>query len=167
MHVPPYYKRPGWQRFFVGMFFGALLSYWVVLFMYGTMYERQIKENSSIQAELDDAQDKINALMKDNQDLNEKSKKPVTINEIVLEIINAEDLKIDRLLLLQLESLVKEEIKDVFGKDIQAISDSDILLISAIENKSFKVDDFTYSFEIKRLIISSTIRIVAKADIAD
>jgi hypothetical protein len=167
MHVPPYHKRPGWQRFLVGMFFGALISYWVVLFMYGTMYERLLEENSSIQSELRDAEDKIDALTKDNQDLNERSKKPVTIDEIHLEILNAKELKIDMLLLHQLEGLVKEEIKDVLGKDIQTISDSDVLLISAIENKTFKVDDFTYSFKIKRLIISSTIRIVAQGEISN
>ncbi|WP_047981604.1 sporulation membrane protein YtrI [Ornithinibacillus contaminans] len=167
MHVPPYHRRPGWQRFFVGVLFGALLAYWIVIFMYGTMYERLLAENSSIQKELHDAQLKIEALEKDKEDLNEKNKQSITVEEIDLEILNADDLKIDKLLQNQLEELIKEEIKEILGSNVDTIAENDVLLLSSIENKTFRVDDFTYSFEIKRLIISKTVKIVTEAKISD
>ncbi|WP_042146356.1 sporulation membrane protein YtrI [Paucisalibacillus sp. EB02] len=167
MHIPRYYRKPGWQRFLVGIFFGGLISYWVVLFMYGTMYERLLEENSKIQEKLNDAENKILALEKDKEDLNEKSKQKITIEEIDLVILNAKDLKIDKLLLHQLEGLVKEEIDDIIGRNIESIADSDSLLFSSIENKTFKVDDFTYYFEIERLIISPTVRIVVNAKLSN
>ncbi|MEN2765575.1 sporulation membrane protein YtrI [Ornithinibacillus xuwenensis] len=163
MHVPPYHKKPGWQRFLVGIFFGALLAYWVVMFMYGTMYERLLEENSSISKELDDAQSRIEVLEKDN----EKSNQPTTVEEVHLEILNAEELKLDTLLQHQLEKLVKEEVEAIIGKDIQAIAENDDLLVASIENKPFKVDDFTYNFEIRRLIIAPTVKIVTNADISN
>ena len=167
MHVPRHHQKPGWQRFLVGIFFGALISYWVVLFMYGTMYERLLEENGEIQEKLNDAEKKVLALEKDKADLNELSKQKVTVEEIDLEIINATDLKIDTLLQHQLESLVKEEIDDIIGREIQSIGESDTLIFSAIENKTFKVDDFTYYFEIERLVIAPTVRIVVKAKISN
>ena len=167
MHVPRYHKKPGWQRFLVGIFFGALISYWVVLYMYGTMYERLLEENSEIQEKLEDAENKVLALEKDKADLNEKSKQKITVEEIDLEILNATDLKIDHLLQLQLESLVKEEIKNIIGKDIQSIGESYSLLFSAIENKTFQVDDFTYYFVMESLVIAPTVRIIVKAKISN
>ncbi|WP_010099148.1 sporulation membrane protein YtrI [Ornithinibacillus scapharcae] len=168
MHVPRYHKKPGWQRFLVGVFFGGLISYWVVLFMYGTMYERLIKENSELQNDLTDANSRIEVLMKDNESLDEKSRQPITIEGIQLQILNAKDLNIDSLLQTQLEGLVKEQIKDIIGKDIKSIADSDSLIFSSIENKTYVVDDFTYSFDIERLIlVAPTVRIVVIAKISN
>ena len=167
MHVPRYHKKPGWQRFLVGMLFGALISYWVVIFMYGTMYQEKVIENSKLQEELNDAENRIQALEKDNEDLNEKSKQKIVIEEIELEILNAKELKIDMLLQNELESLVKEEIKDIIGKDLLMVAESDTLLLSSIENKSYKVDDFSYDFEIKRLIIAPTVRIIVNGKISN
>lgn len=167
MHVPRYHKKPGWQRFLVGMLFGALISYWVVIFMYGTMYQEKVIENSKLQEELNDAENRIQALEKDNEDLNEKSKQKIVIEEIELEILNAKELKIDMLLQNELESLVKEEIKDIIGKDLLMVAESDTLLLSSIENKSYRVDDFSYDFEIKRLIIAPTVRIIVNGKISN
>lgn len=168
MHVPSYHKRPGWQRFLIGVFFGGLISYWIVLFMYGTMYERLIKENSELQNALNDANSRIEVLKKDNENLDEKSRQPATIEGIQLQILNAEDLKIDSLLQIELEGLVKEEIKDIIGKDIKSIANSDSLIFSSIENKTYVVDDFTYSFDIERLIlVTPTVRIVVIAKISN
>lgn len=167
MHVPRYHKKPTWQRFLVGMFLGGLISYWIVIFMYGTMYEKLIIENSNLKEQLNDAENRIEVLEKDKRELNEKSNQKITIEEINLEILNAEDLKIDRLLQNQLESLVKEEIKGIIGKDLLTIAESDSLLFSSIENKTFKVDDFSYNLEIKRLIIAPTVRIMANAKISN
>ena len=167
MHVPRYHKKPGWQRFLVGMLFGALISYWVVIFMYGTMYQEKVIENSKLHEELNDAENRIQALEKDNEDLNEKSKQKIVIEEIELEILNAKELKIDMLLQNELESLVKEEIKDIIGKDLLMVAESDTLLLSSIENKSYKVDDFSYDFEIKRLIIAPTVRIIVNGKISN
>ncbi|WP_047985081.1 sporulation membrane protein YtrI [Ornithinibacillus californiensis] len=167
MHVPQYHKKPGWQRFLVGIFFGALISYWVVLFMYGDMYESLLKEYSKVENKLHDAEKRISVLEEDNEDLNKKSNQKITIEEIDLEILNAKDLKIDILLQDQLERLVKEELEDIIGIDIQTIAASDSLIVSSIENKNFKVDDFTYSFEIKRLVIATTVKIVVHANLSD
>ncbi|MUK86865.1 hypothetical protein GMD78_00420 [Ornithinibacillus sp. L9] len=167
MHVPPYHKKPSWQRFFVGVFFGALISYFVIIFMYGTMYERLLEENSTIQSKLKDAENYIEALEEDNENLDQKSKQPTTVESIELEITNAEQLRIDKLLLVQLEDLVKEEISHIIGQDINIVYESNQLLEATIENKNFKVDDFTYSLEINRLLIHKTVKISAKAKISN
>ncbi|SET44830.1 hypothetical protein SAMN05216389_111137 [Oceanobacillus limi] len=167
MHIPPYHKKPGWQRFLAGVFFGALISYFVVIFMYGTMYERLVEENSTLQLELSEANNRIDALKEDNQSLDEQSKKPMTVENIELEITNAEDMRIDTLLLVQLEQMVQEEIKHIIGQDINVVNESNELLLATIENKNFKVDDFTYNFEIKRLFISKNVKISAEAKISN
>ncbi|MFD2046311.1 sporulation membrane protein YtrI [Ornithinibacillus salinisoli] len=167
MHIPPYHKKPGWQRFLAGVFFGALISYFVLIFMYATMYERLLEENSNIRSELTEAKNYIKALEEDKQNLDEKSKQPITVESIELEITNAEQLRIDKLLLVQLEDLMKEEIKHIIGQDVNTVYESNQLLEATIENKDFKVDDFIYTFEIKRLLINKKVKISAEAKISN
>ncbi|MDY0408658.1 sporulation membrane protein YtrI [Virgibacillus soli] len=165
MHIPPFYKKVGWQRFFVGVFFGALLSYLVVIFMYGKMYSALVEENMSLQSELSTIQKQNKALTEDNENLDERAKKPWLVQNIYIEILNPDDLKIDKLIEHQLVELAKEEINHLIGQEVRSVSESAELLISTIENKAFKVDDFAYRFNVQKLIIDRQIKIHVDVDI--
>lgn len=167
MHIPPYYKKKSWQRFFIGTFLGAVIAYMVIIYMYGSMYEKLYVENLEFSSQIKSLQKQNEALLKDKDDLSEKSKEPLTVNTIEIEIINEEKLRLDSLIVYQLEEMIKEEINHIIGQDVSVIDNSDLLLISTIENKVFPVDDFSYYFEVTRLTISQNVKITVKTKVSD
>ncbi|WP_077327461.1 sporulation membrane protein YtrI [Virgibacillus siamensis] len=167
MHIPPYYKKPSWQRFFAGAFFGACIAYFIFVYMHGFMYEQLLGENKDLQSQVAELKKQNEALLQDNQDLNEKTEEPLTVNSIEITITNQDELRLDKLIIHDLEELMKEEIDHIIGKDVSIIDESAQLLISSLENKEYTVDDFNYGFTIKKLTISKTLKITAEAELAD
>ncbi|MFC2948643.1 sporulation membrane protein YtrI [Virgibacillus sediminis] len=167
MHIPPYHRKKTWQRFIVGAVTGAVMAYLVYLYIYGSLYEQLLEENYQLQSELEEVKRHNEALLEDNEELDKKTKTPVTVETIQVKISNGKDLKLDDLILHQLEEMIKEEINHLVGKDLSAIANSDELLISTIENKSFTVDGFTYFFKIEKLLISTDIKLTAEAELSN
>lgn len=163
MHIPLLYKQKNWQLIFVGLFFGSLIAYGVLMYMYGEMYEDLLEKNMALQSELNDVKKQNESLLETNEDLDEQTKQPVTVDDIKLTIRNKDELKLDTFTTHKLEELVKEEINHLIGQDINTISKSEELLTSAIENKTYRVDDFSYEFTIVKLTITTTIKITIKA----
>ncbi|MEK3908919.1 sporulation membrane protein YtrI [Oceanobacillus sp. FSL W7-1309] len=159
MHIPPYHKKPSWQLFFAGAFIGGIIAYFILIYMYGTMYEELLAENLELSSQVNDLKEQNAALLQDKEDLSEKSEEPLTINSISVTIVDGERLKLDRLIEHQLEEMVKEQISHIIGQEISIIDKSDQLLQSTIENKGFTIDDFTYYFEVKKLTISMDLKI--------
>ena len=44
MRIPPYYRKPAWQRFFSGMAVGAFISWFLFLYMNGVSIEKNAKK---------------------------------------------------------------------------------------------------------------------------
>ncbi|MFD1851910.1 sporulation membrane protein YtrI [Oceanobacillus bengalensis] len=168
MHIPPYHKKPSWQLFIVGAAFGAIISYFVLIYMYGSMYEALMEENLELQSENNDLNTQNEALLADNENLNEETNKEPTVESIEVEIVNGEKLKLDRLIMHELQEMIKEEINHLIGEDISIIAKSDFLLERAIENKGFTIEDFTYYFDIRKLkLISSTLELTLDAKLTN
>lgn len=163
MHIPPYHRNRNWQRFFLGVFLGGMIAYCVLLFMYGSMYEDIYEENLTLRTQLQELKNQNDALLQAKEDSEEEEKALLKINKIEVDISNAEDLLLDRLIIHELESMIKQDLNHVIGQDIQVLSESANLLISAIENKSYSIDNFTYNFEITQLTISQNLRLTLVA----
>lgn len=163
MHIPPMYKRPAWQRFLIGTVVGAFLAYLVLLFIYGTIYEQVVQENSELRASNKELTNFNNALLEDQEEAEEKESTPYTIERIDIVIENEDELRLDRLATHQLEELIMDEIDLIIGKNVQSTAENNELLIATIENKTFKVDDFIYTFEVSKFILYSTVKITLQA----
>ena len=159
MHIPPYHKKPSWQRFFAGLFFGGIISYGVFIFMYGTMYEKLLAENYILSSQVRELEEQNDALLKDKKENDERSNMPITISSIDIAIEGGEQLRMDRLIEHQLEEMIKEEVANLIGQEVEIVSQSDQLLISTIENKGYKLDDFTYHFRVLKLTIATELKI--------
>lgn len=165
MHIPPLHKRPGWQRFLIGTVVGAFVAYIILLFMYGTIYEQIVQENSELRASNKELTKYNSALLEDQEESEEIESKPYTIERIQLVIENEQELRLDRLATHQLEELILDEIDLIIGKSVQSTAESNELLIATIENKSFKIDDFTYTFKVSKFILYSTVKITLHASL--
>ncbi|MFP3361615.1 hypothetical protein R0K17_30370, partial [Planococcus sp. SIMBA_143] len=65
----------------------------------------------------------------------------------------------DSLVVPKLEELVKDEISHITGQSVSIVDEIDQLLISAIENKEYTIDDIHYQFTVRKLTISETVKV--------
>lgn len=87
MHIPPYHKKATWQRFFIGTVIGAILSYGVYLYIYGSLYEQLLEENLELEAEVTELERQNEALTQDKEDLDEQTQQPITVETIEINTI--------------------------------------------------------------------------------
>lgn len=146
------------------MLAGAVIAYIVLIFMYGKMYENLMTENIKLNSEIQDLERRNEALLQDKESLEERN---FIIQSIEIEFSNAEELRMDRLIIHQLENLIKNEIDQIIGKEIDSVADNDELLITVIENKTFTIDDLSYEFEVVKMSITERLRITLEASLTD
>lgn len=163
MHIPPYYKKPGWQRFFVGMFMGGVLAFAVFLFMYGTHVEGWIEENVRLRTAISDLEKQYDSLNKDNKELTEKNSDKITVKSVDIEFVNEKKMLsnglIDRLSVYKLRELANKQLPDLIGKDITSLSENVSLLYSALESKIYKIDEFAYELKVERILFHNELKI--------
>lgn len=155
MHIPPYHKKSSWQRFFFGAFIGGVIAYILLLYMYGAMYESLLEENLELNMMVTDLQSQNDALLSESS----KRDAPPMIQEIEILFVNENSIKSDKLLLSQLQAVIKKEIEHLIGTEVKIVSASEDLLVSAIENKSFKIDNINYRFTVFSLTITEKLRL--------
>ena len=164
MHVPPYHKKRSYQIFLLGVFVGTIIAYIILSFMHGKMYENVVTENIRLQTTVKELERKNEALLADKENLEGKQ---YVIQSIDIHFSNAEQFKFDRLIVHELEDLIKSEVNQIIGKEIDSIADNDELLISLIENKTFTIDDLSYQFIVEKLSISETVRFTLRATLTN
>ncbi|HLQ72421.1 MAG TPA: sporulation membrane protein YtrI [Bacillota bacterium] len=167
MRVPSYHKQTTWQRFFVGCFIGAIFSYVIFIYMYGSMYETLIEEKLHLESEVGELKDQNEALLQDKKDLDKEKSEKTTVDEIDITIENKDELEIDRLLIHELEGKIRETLKHIIGQEVSIVGASMHLLVSTLEKQKIEIDDYTYQFHITRLIISEKTKITLEASIVN
>lgn len=166
MHVPHYHKKRSWQIFLLGVFAGSIIAYLVFSLMYSKMYEQILTQNVQLRTQVTELEHQNEALLQDQED-REEQKTGHTVQKIEIEFSNHNELRLDRLIIHELEDLLKNEINYIIGKDIESLTENDDLLITVIENKTFTIDDLSYQFEVKKLFISEQVKVTLHIKLAD
>lgn len=148
MRIPQYYQKPTWQRFFAGMVVGAIISWVVFLYLYGTLHERQLQLINNQNNQILDLERKRQVLLEDINKLNEENKNRLKIQDIKVEILNTNKFGLDSLIKHKLESGVVNDLNHLLTRDIESVSSNKELLRKSIENKIYEIDEKKY-----RLII--------------
>lgn len=157
MHVPPYHKKRSWQIFAVGVFAGSIVAYLVLIFMYGEMYANLLTEMTELKAEKQQLERQNEALLRDKEQLQEETE--WIVQSIDINFTNSRDFRFDRLTAHQLAGQIKDELKEIIGKDVQSVAENSELIESLIEKSVFTIDELSYSFEIKKMVFSEQITI--------
>lgn len=163
MHIPPYHRKTVWQRFFVGALIGGVIAYCIFAYMYNSMYEQMLEDNLELKSQVTEVKNQNEALLEEKEDWDKQNQKELTVESVEVTIANDKDLKLDHLIVHQMEEMIKDEVKQVIGQDLSIVSESDQLLTSTIENKEFAFEDFHYNFKVSRLTISQTVKITVEA----
>ncbi|MFT4415156.1 sporulation membrane protein YtrI [Fredinandcohnia humi] len=159
MRVPPFYQKPGWQRFFAGVAVGALISWFVFLYQFGVLQEKQLQLLTTQQSEIKDLQDRNNTLIEDAKKLNESNKNKLKIQDFKVEFINQKKHDLGTLNLHILSDAVIKDLNHLIGKDIESVSINKELLRKAIENKQYTLDDKNYKLQIYAIYFDTTLEI--------
>ncbi|MFD2926215.1 sporulation membrane protein YtrI [Halobacillus naozhouensis] len=155
MYIPPQVRSTEWRRFFAGMVFGIIFGYVLFVFINGQLQEQLLEENIELSTDLKDTEAKYEKLLNAEEEEEEERTKGLTVQEIVVEFQNAKELEVDKLTQHQLSSMVKEQLTSLTGEKIEDAAKQRELIVSAIENKRFKVDDFIYLLTVEQLVIAN------------
>ncbi|WP_150222998.1 sporulation membrane protein YtrI [Bacillus atrophaeus] len=153
MRVPQLYRKPGWQRFFAGMMCGAVISWVIFLFTYGTFQEEQVTLIAEQQEHVKDLNNQISIYQEDLHKLNEDNKKMLLIQSVDVKLLNSEKYKISQPDKTKFEEHIKDDISEVITKDIESVYKTKELLKRTIENKIYTINEKKYEAEVKELII--------------
>lgn len=151
MHFSPYHKKPTWQKFLAGMFFGAVVAYTVFTFMYGKMYESLLAKNIQLHADIATLTKQYDALIEQKEKLEQTM--PYTIGSTEVHFTNEKQFQQDALIQHQLTNMIKKELETFIGKPVQSVAENDTLLIKLIENNVYTIDDLTFELQVKKLFI--------------
>ncbi|MFS0865255.1 sporulation membrane protein YtrI [Fredinandcohnia sp. 179-A 10B2 NHS] len=164
MRIPPLYEKPGWQRFFAGVAVGALISWFVFLFQFGVLQEKQIQLLTKQQSKINDLEDRNNTLIEDYEKLNEENKSKLKIQDFKVEFANQKKYDLGKLNLHILSDAVMQNLNHLIGKDIESVSKNKELLRQAIE-KEYKLDDKVYRLKTYSIYFDTTLEITLNIEL--
>lgn len=159
MRVPPYHQKPGWQRFFAGVIIGALISWFVFLFQFGILQDKQIQKISEQELEISDLKKSKEILIEDAKKLNEENKSKLKIQDFEIVFANRKKVELSSLDLHHMKTAVMEDLNSLIGQDIQSLSKNKELLFRTIENRLYEMDDKTYKLKIHTVFVDTTLEI--------
>lgn len=167
MRIPPYYRLPSFQRLFVGMALGGVISWCIFLYIFGEWQEEYSKQIEKQKEEIRDLTNEKNIWQEDFKELNKKNQELLMVQEIKVKITNGDKYKIDSFSLYEIEEAVKEDVSMLLAKDIDTAFKSRDLIKKVISNKPVKVNDKRYKLEVKEIVFYTTISIQIQIQLAN
>jgi uncharacterized protein YjdB len=159
MRIPSLYKERKWQVFFAGAAIGAVISWVIFLYIHGSFLEDQRRSMIDQREKIRQLQLQANILMEDKQKLNEENKQKLVIQEIKISILRTEKYNMTSLLKEQLTRAVYADLQHLLLQNVESISENRELLTTAIENKTYEIDDSEYTFQVKTIFFYTTLDI--------
>lgn len=157
MRIPPFFERPGWQRFFAGVIIGMLIGWFFFIYQYGQVYEGLTLRISKQETVINSQQKRIDDLVSEQTKLNEENQKKLTIQQIEIIYLNDRKLRLNQLTLFELRQQALNELQ-VERKDIETVANMKDLMIRALENKVFHVGEGRYRLDVKEVYLFTTLR---------
>ncbi|WP_078555475.1 sporulation membrane protein YtrI [Bacillus alkalicellulosilyticus] len=167
MRIPPYYRRPGWQRFFGGVLLGMLIGWAFFVYNFGTIHEKLIYDIKMKNITIEEQKETIEKLRNEETRLNEEKEKRLTVQEIKITFSNDRQLKLNELTIYELQHSVSNELKEVKGKSISSVVETKELLLRSIENKVFEIGERKYRLIRDEMYIYTTLELHMKIEIVN
>ncbi|WP_251549561.1 sporulation membrane protein YtrI [Neobacillus muris] len=159
MRIPPYYRKPSWQRFFAGMGIGGAISWCIFLYIFGVWQEESSKLIQKQQNDIEELKNDIKIWQADYEELNKQNLEKITVQKINIKITNGDRYKLDDLSIFQTEEAVRDDIKMVLAKDLETVAKSKELIKKIIENEPVKLNAKRYRLKVTEMVIYTTLSI--------
>ena len=162
MRIPPLYQKPTWQRFFVGVVIGSLISWFVFLYMYGVLQEKQINKIHKQNSIIHEMSNKIGIWEKDYNRLNEEVEKKLLIEDVKVVVLNGKQYHLELLSVAEAEELIEDDLTSLIAKEVETVYTSKNLLKKSIENKIIEINKKRYRLEVVEIFFYTTMNIEVK-----
>jgi hypothetical protein len=159
MRIPPYYRRPSWQRFFAGAAVGGAISWCIFLYIYGVWQEENTELLRKQQQDIIDLNEEKKIWQEEYKEMNKRNIEQLTVQKINIKITNWEKYKLDLLSVSETEDSVKDDISMMLAKDLDTVYKSKDLLKKIIENKPIKINDKRYKLKVKEMVVYTNLSI--------
>jgi hypothetical protein len=159
MRIPPYYRRPSWQRLFSGMAIGGAISWCIFLYIFGVWQEENSKLIQKQREDIKELKDEIKIWQEDYANLNQENLEKITVQKINIKITNSEKFRLDDFSVFQAEEAVRDDIKVVLAKDLETVAKSKDMIKKIIENKPITLNEKRYKFKVKEMVIYTTLTV--------
>ncbi|MFS0775695.1 sporulation membrane protein YtrI [Neobacillus sp. 3P2-tot-E-2] len=159
MRIPPYYRRPSWQRFFAGMVIGGAISWCIFIYIFGVWQEKHTALIDKQSEEIIDLKEEKKIWQEEYKEINKRTIEQLTIQKINIKITNWEKYKLDLLSVSEIEDSVKDDISMMIAKDIDTVYKSKELIKKIIQNKPVKLNDKRYKLNVREMVIFTTLSI--------
>ncbi|GAF14962.1 hypothetical protein JCM19045_4301 [Bacillus sp. JCM 19045] len=150
MYIPNYKKHRGWLRFFAGILIGALIGWGFFLAEYGQKHDHFHGELGKKEILIKDLQAKNAQFINDLTTQNEENAKQLIVQTLSVTILNADKYHLSQLNLYELRQQILKELQHLQGTSIETIAHLTEVMESAVQNKSYLINDNVYTIEIKR-----------------
>ncbi|WP_377888188.1 sporulation membrane protein YtrI [Alkalihalobacillus sp. R86527] len=161
MRVPQVYSRKGWQKFLAGLSVGVIFGWLFFLMLFGIMYEKQITTIKEQKIKISDLKTQNRTLLDDQENYdNEDIEKTLLIKGIVVTFDKEQDLSLNSLTKHELKKAVQDELNDLLNKDLGSVAHTRSFIIKSLENKTLMINDIEYGFEVKQMIVYTTVEVV-------
>jgi hypothetical protein len=164
MRIPPFYRRPSWQRFFAGMAVGGAVSWCIFLYIFGDLQEKHSALIQTQKQEIVDLKAEKQIWQEEYKEMNKRNIEQLTIQKINVKITNWEKFHLDTLSVLETEDSVRDDISMMIAKDTDTVFKSRELLKKIIQNKTVKINDKRYKLDVKEMYFFTTLTIHLEID---
>lgn len=138
---------------------GGIIAWGIFLYTYGGFQDKQLRILIQQQEIIQQLEIEKNVLIDDKQQLNEETKENLVIQDIQVTITNTKQIKLDALLQEQLTNAMLEDLHDLLTQHVESVASNRSLLKKMIENKEYKIDDYTYSFHVETIYFDTILDI--------
>lgn len=159
MRIPPFYRRPAWQRFFAGMAVGGAVSWCIFLYINGVWQEKHTKLIGIQKQQIKDLQEEKKIWQDEYKEMNKRTIEKLTIQKVNIKITNSERYKLDSLSVLETEDSVKDDISMMIAKDMETAYKSKELIKKIIENKKVAINGKRYKLKVQEMTIYTTLSV--------
>lgn len=162
MKPPNITSSQEWQRFFVGVVIGAIISWLLYFYMHGVMQEKQILLIAKQKDTIAELTRNLEIWKKDYELLNEDIEKKIKIQDITVTIENYKTYKLDLLSVIEAQKGIRNDLSSLITKDLETVYKGKLLIKKTIENKIIEINDKKYTFEVSEMMFYSTLILEVK-----
>ncbi len=159
MRIPPLYRRKGYQRFFAGIIIGIIIGWSFFMLSYGELQDDYIKLIREKDNQIGKLKNTIDHYQDEDIQKNKEIEKKLRIQEIDITFLNQEKIKLVGLSKIELEKSIHFQLHDLLTKDIESVSKHTNLIVKALENKTFIIENEKFQVKVYQMHLYTTLRL--------
>ncbi|MFB5663590.1 sporulation membrane protein YtrI [Alteribacillus sp. HJP-4] len=167
MRIPPYYRKPGWQRFFAGVAIGTLAGWAFFIFQFGAIHEELVVDLNKQRLLIAEQHEQIDLLREAEQAKNQENERKLTIQDVSITFTNEKSSKLNELALYELKQEAESEMHLLKNKNIESAVEGKELIKRTIENKTYTSGDKQYKLKIEEMYIYTMLELYVRIEAAE